>query len=245
MRKLFLLLVLPTLVQAQSYSLPGYDWTYLLCDPANSTLSDEVYLSVCGVERPAVAGSEPITPPLDPEPEALSSPVSTPPQDPPVILELSPSEQWIPRSGSVTLSWQSTGATSCTASGDWSGTKPVSGVVSMEALTEDKTYTLVCENGTNTSVALLNVHIRQAVLTWEPPTANTDGSPLPLSDIDSYRVYWGTASRAYENTRDVEDVEDRSLVLELPPGTYYFAMTAINTEGNESAFSAEGWKEIN
>jgi hypothetical protein len=43
-----------------------------------------------------------------------------------------------------TLSWTSTNATSCTASGDWSGSKPTSGSGSTGNLTLSKTYTLTC-----------------------------------------------------------------------------------------------------
>jgi hypothetical protein len=50
---------------------------------------------------------------------------------------------------SATLSWVSNGVTSCTASGDWSGTKSVSGSESTGALSGSltsitKTYTLTC-----------------------------------------------------------------------------------------------------
>jgi hypothetical protein len=46
--------------------------------------------------------------------------------------------------GSTTITWSSTNATACTASGAWSGTQPVSGTHSTGALTADATYTLSC-----------------------------------------------------------------------------------------------------
>jgi hypothetical protein len=46
--------------------------------------------------------------------------------------------------GSTTITWSSTNATACTASGAWSGTEPVSGTQSTGALTADTTYTLSC-----------------------------------------------------------------------------------------------------
>jgi hypothetical protein len=46
--------------------------------------------------------------------------------------------------GSTTITWSSTNATACTASGAWSGTQPVSGTHSTGALTVDATYTLSC-----------------------------------------------------------------------------------------------------
>lgn len=47
------------------------------------------------------------------------------------------------------LTWVSEGATSCTASGDWEGTKPLSGTESIESITSAKTYTLTCANDQN------------------------------------------------------------------------------------------------
>ena len=46
--------------------------------------------------------------------------------------------------GSTTITWSSTNATACTASGAWSGTEPVSGTHGTGALTADTTYTLNC-----------------------------------------------------------------------------------------------------
>jgi uncharacterized protein YkwD len=45
---------------------------------------------------------------------------------------------------SSTLSWSSTNATSCTASGGWNGSKPSSGSQSTGALNATTTYTLTC-----------------------------------------------------------------------------------------------------
>ena len=63
----------------------------------------------------------------------------------------------------------------------------------MDALTEDKTYSLVCENETNSSLAILDVYVRQATLSWETPKKNTNGTAL--TDLVGYRIYWGSSSR--------------------------------------------------
>ncbi len=63
--------------------------------------------------------------------------------------------------GSSTITWSSQNATSCTASGDWSGSKSGSGSVSTGALTQVRTYTytLSCTglNGTDTKSATVAV----------------------------------------------------------------------------------------
>jgi hypothetical protein len=50
----------------------------------------------------------------------------------------------IPYNTSATLSWTSSNATSCYASGSWSGTKSISGTESTGNLTSSKTYTITC-----------------------------------------------------------------------------------------------------
>lgn len=59
----------------------------------------------------------------------------------------------------VTLSWTSSNATSCNASGDWSGTKSLSGSQYLGYITSSKTYTLSCSgpNGYNSDTVYVNV----------------------------------------------------------------------------------------
>jgi parallel beta-helix repeat protein len=65
----------------------------------------------------------------------------TPPL-PTVTLTASPTT--VAKGGASTLTWSSTNATSCVASGAWSGTKPVSGSQAVASLTTSKTYNLTC-----------------------------------------------------------------------------------------------------
>ncbi|MGH8265335.1 MAG: S8 family serine peptidase, partial [Steroidobacteraceae bacterium] len=52
---------------------------------------------------------------------------------------------------SSTLTWSSTNSTSCTAGGNWAGTKAVSGSEGTGALSTTKTYTIVCDGPGGTS----------------------------------------------------------------------------------------------
>lgn len=71
---------------------------------------------------------------------------------------------------------------------------------------------------------------RGVTLEWDP---NQE------SDIAGYRLYYGTSSGNYSNTIEVGN-ETTALVEQLDPaGTYYFAVTAYNTEGLESLPSDE------
>jgi len=77
------------------------------------------------------------------------------------------------------------------------------------------------------------------VLTW-----GTSSS----SDTVGYRVYYGTASGSYVQSRGAGVVagnNTRYTVSGLTSGrTYYFAVTAYDATGNESAYSAEVSKMV-
>ena len=77
---------------------------------------------------------------------------------------------------------------------------------------------------------------------WSVPTQNTDGSPL--TDLTSFRLYYGQASGNYTSTVEISDPTATSYVLELQPGTYYFSLTAFNAAGEQSDFSTEQIKVI-
>lgn len=75
-----------------------------------------------------------------------------------------------------------------------------------------------------------------AILHWQP---NTD------SDLAGYRVYYGTASRSYGPYIPVgKDVTSYTLNGLVDGKTYYFALTAVDTSGNESGYSVEVSKTI-
>jgi hypothetical protein len=82
-----------------------------------------------------------------------------------------------------------------------------------------------------------------ATLAWEPPTQNTDGSPL--TNLKGYKIHYGTTSGAYETTVTINNAGLTSYVIEnLAPGTYFFAISAVATNGLESDLSTEASKTI-
>jgi len=73
-------------------------------------------------------------------------------------------------------------------------------------------------------------------LSWLPPTTNTDGSPL--SDLAGYYVYVGTEPNNLARLIVISDpMTTKSTVKGLTPGTWYFAVSAVNGGGSESARS--------
>jgi hypothetical protein len=75
-------------------------------------------------------------------------------------------------------------------------------------------------------------------LTWQPPTEYSDGTPL--TSLAGYDIYYGTASQSYSQTIKVSNPGISTYVVDnLPAGTYYFAIAAYDSTGEQSAFSPE------
>jgi Fibronectin type III domain len=75
-------------------------------------------------------------------------------------------------------------------------------------------------------------------VTWSAPTKNTDGTPV--TNIVGYSLLYGTASKTYTTSISIDDpAATRYVVTGLRPGTYYFAVSAINSYGRHSVLSAE------
>lgn len=80
---------------------------------------------------------------------------------------------------------------------------------------------------------------RTAIIQWVPPTAYDDESALdPATEISGYKVYYGTESGNYTTTLDVGASESEVSIGGLS-GTYYFVVTTISTELEESDYSNE------
>jgi Fibronectin type III domain len=75
-------------------------------------------------------------------------------------------------------------------------------------------------------------------LAWQPPTTNSNGSPI--TDLAGYKIHYGTESEKYTQEVSVANAGlTRYVVDNLAKGTYYFAISAYNSQGVESALSAE------
>lgn len=75
-------------------------------------------------------------------------------------------------------------------------------------------------------------------LSWEAPTRNADGSPL--RDLTGYRIHYGTESRQYDLIHDIANPGVQTVVIEnLTPTRWYFAVTAVDSSGQESKVSNE------
>ena len=160
------------------------------------------------------------------------------PTAPPPTVSLNAADLLVDSGDSTTLTWSSTAATGCSASGGWTGSKPTTGNEVVGPLLANTSFTLTCSGAGGNAVIMITVSVRGVLnLTWVAPTENVDGTPL--TDLAGYRIYYGDSSRAYSDSVDVNVISTTSYALTVPSGSYYVAMTALNLNGDESAYSNE------
>ncbi|MEJ2621776.1 MAG: fibronectin type III domain-containing protein [Candidatus Thiodiazotropha sp.] len=163
-------------------------------------------------------------------------------------IDLSATPTSVPKNGSVTLNWNATNADSCSASGDWSGSKDTSGTETISSLVDDSRFILNCRNANDSASASVDVTVvasstGTALLSWTPPTENTDGSAL--TDLAGYRIYYGTSPGNYSHVVTIDSPGITSYQIDnLTPGDWYFVITSFNSSNVESTRSNEVSKTI-
>lgn len=87
-----------------------------------------------------------------------------------------------------------------------------------------------------------NSHAATGVVEWDNPIEREDGTPLPLSEIAYTKVMWGTCTSTgglgtVQGSINVPSPSASVEVQNIPAGTYCFAATTVDTEGQESVLS--------
>lgn len=135
-----------------------------------------------------------------------------------------------------TLTWSTTpAATSCTATGGWTGTKAASGTQTLTPITATTSYSIGCTWPGDTT----------ATVNWVAPTVNTDTSPLSKcatqtetggSCLQKFVVARGTSAETVgTDSREVNDRNATSYAWTgLTPGTHWFSVIAVNSSGIRS-----------
>lgn len=133
-------------------------------------------------------------------------------------------------SGARTAVWNVPNGTNCQAGGDWSGAKPAQGMEVLTLATGSHSLTLACTvPGTPVKASV--------TLGWQPPTQNVDGTAL--TNLAGFKLYYGSAANALSQTVSLNNAGlTRYTVEELSAGTWFFALTALNSAGAESDKSA-------
>jgi hypothetical protein len=97
-------------------------------------------------------------------------------------------------------------------------------------------------NGITPSAAPTNAS-GNATVTWVPPQQNADGTML--TDLAGFRIYYGTSADELTQAVDISTNGTTSFrIANLPNGTWYFAVAALNAAGIEGDLSNVASKTI-
>ena len=136
------------------------------------------------------------------------------PSTPSVAFDAEPTT--VAYQASSTLTWSSTNATSCTASGDWSGSEDMNGSKSFENLTRDASYTLSC-SGSGGSVS-------KTVTVTVGPDLSLNANPTNISSDGNSTLSWSshnaTSCTASGNWSGSESTNGSELVDPRADATY-------------------------
>lgn len=128
----------------------------------------------------------------------------------------------------ATITWSSTNATSCAASGGWSGTKTTSGSFVTPALKQAATYTISCTGRGGTQTAATTVWVQAAAST--PPVLTLTATPSSIAYKGSSTLVWTStnatscvASGSWSGSRSTSGGLTLSALLST--GTYTLACT--------------------
>ncbi len=158
--------------------------------------------------------------------------------------------------GETTLSWSAAGATSCTASGAWSGSRASSGVLVVGGITAERTFLLACQDASGTTVHGVKVQVtsRQTVPYLEdadvgfaqplpgtpslaplraPRVALVEGPGL-AKGAELYSKYDAISSHVWAKPR-VPAIQSRR-----PEGLYFYHVAPEERQTNTMPFTATG-----
>jgi hypothetical protein len=75
-----------------------------------------------------------------------------------------------------------------------------------------------------------------ALLSWEAPTENEDGTPI--EELVGYRIHFGASATELNEILEVSGAASTTYAIDgLSAGTYYFAVAAYNAFGIEGPLS--------
>jgi hypothetical protein len=82
-----------------------------------------------------------------------------------------------------------------------------------------------------------------ATVSWIAPSTYTDGSPIQLSQIKNFNIYYGKQNGGpYSNLITVGGSLNKVVITIPSTGTWYFVATTVDTDGKESSYSNQGSK---
>jgi fibronectin type III domain protein len=81
-------------------------------------------------------------------------------------------------------------------------------------------------------------------LSWTAPGTRMDGTSISLSEIDYYEIQYGRSPESLAETQRIDGAATSYHFNDLSPGTWYFTIKVVDTNGLESPVSAMVSKEV-
>ena len=135
-------------------------------------------------------------------------------------------------------------ATFSTSTGRLSGTPAAGDVGSTPGIVISVTDGTAIASLPAFALAVVQVSNGSASLSWNAPTTNTDGSAL--TNLAGYRLVYGQSANSMNQTAQITNPGLTTFtVSNLAPGTWYFALYAVSSNGAESSASNTANKPIN
>lgn len=175
--------------------------------------------------------------------EAISG-TTPPPTTPAPTLTLSASPSSVTAGGSATLTWAATNATSCTASGAWSGTKSTSGSQASGALntTGTQTFSMTCIGTGGSVTQSAAVSVTATTPTTPAPTVTLTASPSSITTGGSATLTWSstnatacTASGAWSGNRATSGTGSTGTLNTTGIQSYTLTCTGAGGSGSATA----------
>ena len=149
-------------------------------------------------------------------------------QQPTCTLTAAP--QTILGQGQVTLTWNSTGATTCVASGGWAGTKECNGTQPL-TVSQSRTFTLTAKSDKG-----------KVTNRWSRPTQNEDGTAMT---VKGYKLFIADTPSSLPSATAIDlPTTPLEYVFWRSPGDVSTAIQAVRSDGVESKLSNIASKNV-
>ncbi len=145
--------------------------------------------------------------------------------------------------GTVNLTWTSSGAIACSASGAWGGVKPLNNIggETSPVLTTTRTFSLTCINADGQSAfdsMTVNVQTEQPVLPNVDIKANNFDGPITIDYLASANLSWtsqnATSCSASGSWSGSKQLDSSQSTGSLNTGTYTYTINCQNSAGSDS-----------
>lgn len=93
------------------------------------------------------------------------------------------------------------------------------------------------------AITVTDVASGSATVSWTPPTQNSDGTAL--TNLSGYRITYGRSASVLDRSLSLNNPSLSSAVVDnLSSGTWYFSVSAVNSQGASSSPSNVASKTI-